>query len=424
MLTSTHEVREVMCSATSGKKSSLERVKIPNPGGALAFLKSLFHKAVRRRKLSIRYYIAIALFIMGAGLLAYSFYYVHYYDIHGSAESFFPWKWMVIYHSLSSIRKEFYDGVAVSSFLFVVSILIFMYSLFQVRMHPVLPAEPAPEIVAARKAKHESRRLKMQKAREDQTIFTYVESKLHRKSRMGAIVLSILAIAALVASYKFPGPVIDFSSVIAFFGVLILIFVDTSQTIQARIVDRVMESSKALVDELSSGLGDVKYLYVQIGNAINSIFVVPLEGANQGVVQGGTPSQLVTQQKELHLIPLGRGLAELYIKELGIPKPSFEDIQSSSQRIFCQTLHLASDIRIERSGDRIDVVLNHPVFKSSCNPTLHTETLAKPGCLGCEVCSLHAVFASYSLSKSVSIEECYYDLENDSTLVALKVEQK
>ena len=417
----TREVEEVMSNATFGKKVGFGKAKLPNFSAAFTFLKSVFHKSVKRRKLSLLDYLAIALFVMGAGLLAYSFYYLHYYDVHGSAESFFPWKWLVIYNSHSSIKKEFYDGVGISSFLLVVSILIFAYS-FLKRKHPVLPTGPAPEIIAARRARQEARKMYMKKAREDQTIFTYVESKLHRRSRIGALILSIVTIASLLASYRFPGPVIDISSVISFVSVLILIFVDTSQNIQARVVDRVMESSRALVDELSPRFGNVKYLYVQMGNAINSIFVIPLESGDQEVLQSRTPNQLVTQQEEIHLIPLGRGLAELYIKELGIPKPSFDNIQNSSQRIICQTLHLASDARIDRSGDRVEVLLNKPVLKNSCNPKPRSDS-TKPGSIGCEVCSLYAVVASLSLSKSISIAQCAYDVETDATLVSLKIEQ-
>ena len=220
-------VREDLHSTASAKMARMERMKVPNFGEAYVLLKTLLRKAVRRRRLSFLDYLVVFLFVIGAGLLAYSFFYIHYYDVHGSAMSFFPWKWLVIYHSSSSINKEFYDGVGVSSFLIVVSLLISIRSYLQGRKYPIPQVVPSPEFVAARETKQENRRLRKQKMRENQTIFTYVESKLHRKSRRGAIALSIIAIVALIVSYKFPGPVIDFSSVIAFIGVLILIFVDT-----------------------------------------------------------------------------------------------------------------------------------------------------------------------------------------------------
>ncbi|MDG6994403.1 MAG: hypothetical protein JRN52_00655 [Nitrososphaerota archaeon] len=383
-----------------------------------------------RKYLSVPVILALMLMFVAIGVLGYSFYFLHHFQVYNYVTSYFPWKWHVTFHSLSSVQREFEDGIGASLFMLTISVVIILLSVHSIRNRPAgatTSIEIIPDVVKNRQVLEEARRKRRQKEKENQTVLSYLHSRLHSKSRIGATVLSILAILMFLASYRFYNPVIEFDSVIAFIGSLILVFLDTSHSVQARVVDSVLESSRALVDELSSSLVDAKFLFVLMGKTVNSVFVIPVEGATSGLqAQQGrnSPSELLAEQREIQLIPFGRGLADLYIKELGIPKPSIDSIVSGAQRILCQNLHLASEARIERSANRIEVILKHPIFKTSCNPKHNSNLPSKQGCLGCEVCSMHAVIVSFSLSKSVSIEKCDYDPESDATLVSLKIEKE
>ena len=306
--------------------------------------------------------------------------------------------------------------------------------------------------------------------------------KLRRrtKSARGAIVLSALTVVFIVLSYRTGNLLFEFDSIVSFLAALILLFRDTSHTVQARVVNRILTSSRQLVADLSAyGLGGSGFLYVPEGRKVGDVMLVPQTGSEVArpvpsldKAEGGipaasmssatsqpsdvgapelgssdsTPSQsggtkdvhddnpgsgsletdgekTATTISNLKFAPPGRAMAELFLRESALKEPTMDDIIAAIPETVVDGFQLAdsSSVSLKPSdNETVEVRLVHPVLASGCGATKPEGS----GIVGCEVCSMLAVLFSSSTSRVVSLDGCTRDEESDSSTTSLHLGAK
>ncbi|MGI0090621.1 MAG: hypothetical protein ACREBS_02830, partial [Nitrososphaerales archaeon] len=248
-----------------------------------------------------------------------------------------------------------------------------------------------------------------------------------RKSRMGAILLLVLSVILLVVSYRYPNIVAEVDSVVAFAAAIVLIYKDTTHSIQLRVVDRILDSSRAQISQLASLTRFPEqnyYVHELKGEKVTDVFVVPSSSSppslslqpeeNKGGVQqpGGNHQTEATE-----LIPPGRSLSEIFLRELAKENPDLQDLAGAMQPIFSESLGLAfaSSMQVT-SQDSVSVKILQPVLKNPCvRPDAGSSTTLYS--LVCVVCSLLAVLICYASKRSVSIEACHHDAKENITTI-------
>src|ERR1700730_319893 len=101
-----------------------------------------------------------------------------------------------------------------------------------------------------------------------------------KKSAQGAIALSGLTVLFIVLSYRTGNILFQLDSIVSFLAALILLFRDTTHTVQARVVNRILTSSHQLIADLSAyGLGGSSFHYVPEGRRVGDVMLVPVKGA-------------------------------------------------------------------------------------------------------------------------------------------------
>jgi hypothetical protein len=101
-------------------------------------------------------------------------------------------------------------------------------------------------------------------------------SRKYSVSRIGAVALAMISLIFIALSYSYGNPVFEVNSIIAFVSAIVLMFKDQSQSIQIRVVNRMLSSSERLITELSSsGFGNVDFQYYPEGSNISEVVIVP-----------------------------------------------------------------------------------------------------------------------------------------------------
>jgi hypothetical protein len=306
--------------------------------------------------------------------------------------------------------------------------------------------------------------------------------KLRRrtKSARGAIVLSALTVLFILLSLRTGSLLFEFDSIVSFLAALVLLFRDTSHTVQARVVNRILTSSRELVADLSAyGLGGSSFLYVPEGRKVGDVMLVPQTGgevappsvsadkADEGMPatsmgsassqpsemgppglmssesastqSGGTKDvqdddrgsnslgtdseKKATTISNLKFAPPGRAMAELFLRESALRDPTMDDIIAAISETIVDGFQLAdsSSVNVKSSdSEDVQVTLVHPVLASGCGTT-KSEGM---GIVGCEVCSMLAVLFSSSTSRVVSLDGCTRDETRDTSTTSLHLGAK
>jgi len=306
--------------------------------------------------------------------------------------------------------------------------------------------------------------------------------KLRRrtKSSTGAIVLSALTVVFILLSYRTGNLLFEFDSIVSFLAALVLLFRDTSHTVQARVVNRILTSSRQLVADLSAyGLGGSSFLYVPEGRKVGDVMLVPKTGgevapqsSTSDKAEGGIPAasmgsansqpsgmdapglrssdsssgqsggtkdvqdenrgssnletdgeKKTTTVSNLKFAPPGRAMAELFLRESALKDPTMDDIISAISETIVDGFQLAdsSSVRVKSSeNEAVEVTLVHPVLVSGCGTTNSEGN----GIVGCEVCSMLAVLFSSSTSRVVSLDGCTRDENSDTSTTSLHLGAK
>lgn len=306
-----------------------------------------------------------------------------------------------------------------------------------------------------------------------------LQVRRRRKSAAGAIILSAVTVVFIVLSYRTGSLLFQFDSIVSFIAALILLFRDTSHTVQARVVNRILTSSHQMAADLSAyGLGGSSFLYVPEGRKVGDVMLVPVkegevptpsepagkdeagipathgastppssEGAFRLTSAGGGASDasggLEAQKRtggadpvdvaegkktimsisNLKFTPPGRAMAELFLRDVALKDPTMDDIILAIPQALVDGFQLA-DSSIVRAGssdsDAIEVTLGRPVLTDSCSQPNKGVT----GIVGCEICSMLAVLFSSSTGRLVSLHGCAHDENSDTTTVSLHLGAK
>lgn len=246
---------------------------------------------------------------------------------------------------------------------------------------------------------------------------------LGRNSRIGAIILLMLSVSLVVLSYKYPNIVIEVNSVVAFAAAIVLLYKDTTHSVQLRVVDRILESSRDLMRNLASiGLPNATFTYVRKGDKITDVVIVPSlqsDGRSEGVPEPEKAKTAPVELNSIELVPAGRSLAQLFLREMPAENPGFEDLIRSLPTIISESLGLCAAASMTMNTDIVEVALIHPVLKNSCG-TGEPAQIA----LLCETCSLLAVLICYTTRRTVVIEGCSHNERKDVSTIRLRLRAK
>ncbi len=250
------------------------------------------------------------------------------------------------------------------------------------------------------------------RSKDPPTGMSSLRKRLGRASRIGATILLIVSAALAVLSYRYPSIVIEVDSVISFAGAIVLLYRDTSHSVQLRVVDRILESSHDLTRSLASlNLSDSKFFYyVQRGKSVQDVVVIPSEQA-EGVPDLEKETAPSKDPALLELVPSGRSLAQLFLREMPVESFGFEDLVTSLPSVVSGALGLASTASISRVNDIVEVKLLRPVLKNACG---NGEPIQIS--LVCESCSLFAILICQASRRTVIVESCSANEKGISTI--------
>jgi hypothetical protein len=300
-----------------------------------------------------------------------------------------------------------------------------------------------------------------------------------KKSATGALLLSVLTVLFILLSYRTGNLLFEFDSIVSFLAALVLLFRDTTHSVQARVVNRILTSSHELVADLSAyGLGGSSFLYVPEGRRVGDVMLVPQRAGEatpptppSDKDEGGVPAassgpanpqqarvagsgsrsaesaptesgmikdvqddsrasapsgsdgeqKATTTVSNLKFAPPGRAMAELFLRESALRDPTFDDIIAAIPETIVDGFQLADacSVSVDSSDEAVEVKLVHPVLAGGCGPKSEGT-----GVVGCEVCSMLAVLFSSSASRVVSLGGCTRDEKRDTSTTSLHLGAK
>jgi hypothetical protein len=261
--------------------------------------------------------------------------------------------------------------------------------------------------------------------KEQQSALAPLHKRFGRRSRGAAIVLIVASFAMLVISYFYPSIVLQLESIIAFIAAIVLLFREQRHSVQLRIVTRMLNSSHEFIESLArDNLNPVDYSYFPLGPGISDVAILPSSelGTQFGQLpdeEGARNGNSMEQKSFSHkLVPPGRGLAELFERE--IPSRTLDELIGSLSAVVCQRFELASAARAIFDGKVISVILVQPALKDSCNSGGAKEPKVT-SVIGCAVCSMLATLICYTTRRETKLNECLYDMLRDVSTVRLEL---
>jgi hypothetical protein len=285
-----------------------------------------------------------------------------------------------------------------------------------------------------------------------------VRERLGRSSRLGAIALLTLSSILVILSYKYPNIIVEIDSVVAFAAAIVLIYKDTTRSVQLRVVERALESFRELILGLisrieQSEISRMYFSYVQTGSRITDVVLVArfsdeLEQSNASdppsylarhkeddeatqsrqipshVLQSSVATSNNSLIQDSGLVPPGRSLAELFAREMALESPRIDDIITRAPLILTEALGLASAASvIKRTDESIELNMLHPILKKDCFQSRSGYSRTDLG-LGCMICSMFAVLICYTSGREVRVISCEYDQETDSAKIEFQMVEK
>ncbi|MDG6921910.1 MAG: hypothetical protein JRN67_01300 [Nitrososphaerota archaeon] len=239
-----------------------------------------------------------------------------------------------------------------------------------------------------------------------------LRSKIGRRSRLGSVALLVLSVALLVLSYQFRGIVLEVNSVVAFVAGLVLLFRDVRHAVQSRVVDRILLSNAEFVQSLSPNLRGTGFSYVTRGLNASDVVVVPSAEAERFFRKDSLNSKALTE-----LIPPGKGLAELFAREIDDDNPTLDKILRQAPIVISDRFDLASSTVVRQDNDNLEFVLVHPTLDVSCDGDGKNSNSK----VGCPICSLIATVVCTSSKRETLIENCSRDQIRDALTVRLRL---
>lgn len=242
------------------------------------------------------------------------------------------------------------------------------------------------------------------------SLISDVRKKMKRNSLIGGVVMTALAIFFAFLSYFTKSFVFEADSVISFIAALLLFTTEQSDTVQKRVVGKVIGSFDTILSELTpASLGDGRVVFVPISSNVENVVTLlePLR-SNDG-------NEIVTP---LSFTPLGRGLAELALREIGQTSPSVDSLLDSLPHLVTGELALATGIQIRSTSiDVYEFILDHPVMINGIS-----GNKAKP--VTSVIGSLFGVLLAYSSQRNVSIVDYSTNPAEGTERIVMKIEEQ
>ena len=233
--------------------------------------------------------------------------------------------------------------------------------------------------------------------------------------------LALISVGFLYLSYRHPNTLVfEIESIVAFIGALVLIFKDSTRSVQLRVVTRIADSAQSIIEGLAtSGATRGGFHYVSYGHKISDVFVVPI---NSSPLERGTVSTFGLSEKDvqrLKFVPPGRGLAELFEREVGVSQETLPGTLEALPDVLAESFELVASAVVNRDGNRVEVKLVRPLLKQSC---ADTSLSVQDGRIGCPICSMIAILLCKYSGSPVVIEGCKYVSLTDQKTMTLRFE--
>ncbi len=229
------------------------------------------------------------------------------------------------------------------------------------------------------------------------------------KSRIAGLGFALLTVVFLVLSYYTQFVVFEIDSIVTFLACIILLFSEPRRKVQARLIDAILSSSGKVTAELAATRSE-KFEYVPGTGGVSGVTLLPSnapEASSKGN-DGGLP-----------ITPPGKALAELFLREAGISRPTFESLEASLPQVVTENFGLANTIKLVRRDDSIKITLGAPSFECPCQSA---GLAGKPGVLGCTVGSFFAVLACAAEGRPLELQGCVRDNASDTLELIMRLE--
>lgn len=250
-----------------------------------------------------------------------------------------------------------------------------------------------------------------------------IHRKVGQKSRTAGIALAIFSLAFLGLSLYFSENIVfQIDSIVCLLAAIALFLRGERNSIQVRIVNRMLESSNQVLDELSSlSFGrSTTFTYNSVGDKIGDVVVVAgteirhaaeLETTTTGE---STLSPRQSNVLERSLVPPGRSLAELYQRELNMTI-STELLVQSLQTVICERFELASLLSVKQPRDSgsYEILLSRPAVRQS------SGTGDSTGIIGCPLSSMLAILFCYASKQPVRLQQSTFDIDKNELKIFL-----
>lgn len=253
-----------------------------------------------------------------------------------------------------------------------------------------------------------------------------IHQRSGQKSRIAGISLAIFSLAFLGLSLYFRNNIIfQIDSIVCLLAAIAVFLRGEGSSMQTRIVNKMLQSSGLITDELSSLFfgSSAGFGYSQIGSKVTDVVVSShSENLRAQALETSTNGQtsvrpLQSDFSEANLIPPGRALAELYERELNLAISTDLLIQSL-RSIICERFELGSTLSVKQApdGNSVEISLSRPAVRQSC-PTSRVN-----GIIGCPISSMIAVLFSHATKRIVRIQQCTFDEEKNELKIFLTLD--
>ena len=228
--------------------------------------------------------------------------------------------------------------------------------------------------------------------------------RVGRLTRTVGFLFIVASLVFLLLSLWSPNVVFQIDSVASFLAAMILLLRDPRSRAQTRVFDAIMMSTDMAIAQLSAQSGS-SFIYTPEGKSVSEVIVVASAG---DTLKPGKTSPASS------LIPPGRTLAELFVRESGMQELSLEGLKNSIEPLLTDNFGLADSVRLDITPERAAVELIRPATKCAEGGTI------PKGVIGCPVASFLAVLFAEASGRQVVLNKCEHDLAADQWIIAME----
>jgi hypothetical protein len=246
----------------------------------------------------------------------------------------------------------------------------------------------------------------------DPSVFSKLYGRVGRYSRYAGIGFIVLSVLFLVIAVSDQFIVFEIDSIVAFLAAVVLLFKDPRARVQARVFDAVLGSTDEAIGELSAS--DAGFTYVPTGHGVESVIIIP-ESVKGAALPTGSPRSSPSAEA---ITPPGRGLAKLYVREIGATQLTMDVLRASLPEAMRENFGLARSVDIVSTDERVDVTLQGASTTCTCGVGQKGPT--SEGSVGCAVASFLAVLVSAATDRPVLLERCVREASTGSWTIPMR----